>query len=419
MASTICIFEDELYSHFLPLVYFRPVYNLRCGILSFKEKLYLTYPRARFVLHTRPYLADYMRLRNPGVQVNELPTDACLFVNGRVIVDDDLAKKIPLKPKRDQLYVNGNQVVAAHVSGKKLDHIHRHLHTALSEGDFDGLPKTEVDVEMVGYPWDVIHKNPEQLIRDFSALTKTQRRRHSSKGAVLINPRQIHIGEGTSLKPGVVLDAEEGPIYIGRNVKFFPYATVMGPAYVGDGSWVKTGAQIMPGTSIGPVCKVGGEVEGSVIHGFSNKQHHGFLGHSYVGAWVNMGAGTTNSDLKSNYSTIKVNLGGEQIDTGHQFLGLILGDHSKTSINSMFNAGTVIGVSCNIFGDGFSPKHVPSFSWGAAGETFTTFALERAIDVARRVMARRNVRLSELEEKLFHVLFDLTRDERRRRGMPF
>ena len=179
-----------------------------------------------------------------------------------------------------------------------------------------------------------------------------------------MNRSDVHIGRGSRIQPGTVLDAESGPIFVGRNVKIFPQATIIGPASIGDGSVVKAGAQIHGSTSIGPVCKVGGEIEHSVIHGFSNKQHHGFLGHSYVGAWVNMGAGTTTSDLKSNYGSVRVSLGGEPVETGQQFVGLIFGDHSKTAINSMFNAGTVVGVSSNIFGDGFPPKYVPSFSWG-------------------------------------------------------
>jgi UDP-N-acetylglucosamine diphosphorylase/glucosamine-1-phosphate N-acetyltransferase len=164
--------------------------------------------------------------------------------------------------------------------------------------------------------------------------------------------------------------------------------------------------------------KVGGEVEGSIIHGYSNKQHGGFLGHAYLGAWVNLGADTNNSDLKSNYGNVRVTVGDEHIDTGMQFVGLTMADHSKSAINSMFNTGTVIGASCNIFGDGFPPKYVPSFSWGAAGETFTTFSADKAIEVARRVMLRRGITLTSAEEVLFQKIFELTSDERRQGGMP-
>ena len=229
-----------------------------------------------------------------------------------------------------------------------------------------------------------------------------------------------HVPEDTGafIVSGAVLDASDGPIYIGRKVRIFPQSTIIGPVCVWDASWIKVGAQIYENTTIGPVCKVGGEVEESIIHGYSNKQHAGFLGHAYLGTWVNLGAGTNNSDLKNNYGTVKVTLGEKQIDTGLQFVGLTMGDHSKSAINSMFNTGTVVGVCSNIFGFGFPPKYVPSFSWGAAGETFTTYGIEKAIDVARRVMARRSIELTATEATLFRRVFDLTSDERRRRGMP-
>ncbi|MBI3004934.1 MAG: transferase, partial [Ignavibacteriales bacterium] len=217
---------------------------------------------------------------------------------------------------------------------------------------------------------------------------------------------------------GVVIDTEDGPVIIGKNVKVFPNATIIGPVFIGDNSWIKVGAQIYENTSIGPVCKVGGEVEETIIHSYSNKQHAGFLGHSYIAPWVNLGADTNNSDLKNNYGNVKVYVNGQQVDTGLQFVGLTMGDHSKAAINSMFNTGTVVGVCSNIFGFGFPPKYVPSFSWGAAGETFTTFSIDKAIEVARRVMARRKIELTATEEKLFRKIFELTSDDRKKRGMP-
>lgn len=419
MTETICIFEDAAYTRLLPLVYIRPVYNLRCGILSLKEKIFHAYPGAKFALHCRSYLADHMQLRNPGVPVNDVPDEGCLFLNGRIVAGRELVKQIPWKEGREAVYIQGDDLVGARVSGKRLKRIRSGMRSLLSPELFEGLPRVKVEVPMISYPWDVIHRNGVELANDVVLLARKRRRTVVvPKGVHIVNKGNVHVGVGTKIYPGAVLVAEDGPISIGRNVRILPQATIFGPAYIGDGSIVKTGAQIYGSTSIGPVCKVGGEIEHSVIHGFSNKQHHGFLGHSYIGAWVNMGAGTTNSDLKSNYGSVRVSLGGEPVETGQQFIGLIFGDHSKTAINSMLNAGTVVGVSSNIFGDGFPPKYVPSFCWGAAGETFTTFGIDRAIEVARRVMARRNVRLTTFEEKLFQKLFELTSDERQKRGMP-
>lgn len=422
MATSICIFEDNAYARLLPLVYFRPVYNLRCGITSLKEKIVRSYPKALASMHCRQYLADYMKLRNPSVSVNDVTCESCLFLNGRLLAPSSLAKKIPLEGKDDVVYVHGDEVIAARVGGANLKRVRKRLNELISLEHFDGIDRLESNLECLAYPWEIITHNGAQIVKDFEiALKRTKGKRIRGKvykGVHILNDDRVFIGEGSTVKPGVVLDAEEGPIYIGRNVKIFPQATIIGPAYVGDQSWIKVGSAIYENTSIGPVCKVGGEVEGSIIHGYSNKQHAGFLGHAYIGAWVNLGADSNNSDLKNNYGPVKVSMGGELIDTGLQFVGLTMGDHSKSAINSMFNTGTIVGVSSNIFGSGFPPKNVPSFSWGAAGETFTTYNIDRAIDVARRVMARRHIELTATEEKLFRKIFELTSHERRQRGMP-
>jgi UDP-N-acetylglucosamine diphosphorylase/glucosamine-1-phosphate N-acetyltransferase len=267
---------------------------------------------------------------------------------------------------------------------------------------------------MVSYPWDLVNFNGGEIVSDFGLLApeRGQRMRGTVyEGAHLINPENIVIGEGSRVKPGVVLDGETGPIWIGNNVTVFPNAVIEGPAFVGDRSLIKVGAKIYENTSIGPVCKVGGEVEGAVIHSFSNKQHDGFLGHAYLGMWVNLGADTNNSDLKNNYGNVKLVIDGETVDSGSMFMGLVMGDHSKSAINSMFNTGTVVGVSSNVFGSGFPPKSVPSFAWGG-GEGLKTYELERALDVARRVMGRRKMVLSPAEEKVLRVVFELTKKER-------
>ncbi len=421
MAATICIFEDIHYDRLLPLTYFRPVYNLHSGIFSLKEKIIRRYPKAAVALHCRSYLADYMRLRNPGVRVNDIVGDECLFINGRIIAHEKCEKQIPLKSNEDVVYLHNGEVVAAHVSGMNLKRLKDRLNDPLSLSDFEGIPTREVVAETISYPWDLVHRNGTELRRDCADLMKEKKGKHVKgkvyKGVHLLNTADIFIDEGATVKPGTVLDAEDGPLYIGRNVRIFPHATIIGPAYIGEGSWIKVGAQIYENTAIGPMCKVGGEVEESIIHGYSNKQHAGFLGHSYIAQWVNLGAGTNNSDLKNNYSTVRVQMNDQQIETGLQFVGLIMGDHSKSAINSMFNTGTVVGVSSNVVGNGFPPKFVPSFSWGAASETVTTYEVERAIEVARRVTARRNVKFSDAEERLFRTIFELTSAERKRLRM--
>lgn len=420
MVDSICIFEGLYYSRLLPLVYFRPQYDLRCGILTLREKIINSYPGIDISLHCRGYLHDTLALQNPGLRINEISGKSCLFINGRVIADEKFKEQIPLEGK-DELFVTGDSIVAARVSGIKLTELKHQLNDLFSLSDFNDLVKTEVDVKVVNYPWDLIANNGDQIAADFFLLTKdikgSKIKGKVYDGAFLLNEKNIFIGEGAKVKPGVVLDAESGPIYIDKNAEIFPNATIEGPVYIGEKSKIKIGAKIYENTSIGPVCKVGGEVEETIVHSYSNKQHDGFLGHSYLGMWVNLGADTNNSDLKNNYGSVKVVINGEQVDSGSMFVGLTMGDHSKSAINTMFNTGTVVGVSSNIFGGSFPNKYIPSFSWGGS-EAITSYDLERAIDVAKRVMGRRKIDMTEADEKLFRKIFDLTKEERRKRGMP-
>jgi len=404
----------------LPLVYFRPVYELRCGINLLKDKIIRSFSNPNVILHARDYLTDVLKRDYPNYYVNELPPNAnqVLFVNGRVLADPHFADKFKYNGK-DIAYVKGDDIVAFWASGENLEKFKNKFGTPLTKSDFENYEKVEISAKLINYPWDIINNNGEQIVIDFNILTDGKARREGKiyEGVHLLNEHFIHIEEGAKIKPGVVLDAENGPIYIGKNVKILPNAVIEGPAYVGDGSLIKVSAKIYENTSIGPVCKVGGEVEASIIHAFSNKQHEGFIGHSYLGTWVNIGADTNNSDLKNDYGNVKVYVDGELIDSGSMFVGLIMGDHSKSGINLMFNTGTVVGVSCNIYGSGLPPKFVPSFSWGGAQDGFVTYRIDKAIEVARRVMARRNVQLTEIDEKLFRKIFELTEEERVKAGV--
>jgi UDP-N-acetylglucosamine diphosphorylase/glucosamine-1-phosphate N-acetyltransferase len=225
----------------------------------------------------------------------------------------------------------------------------------------------------------------------------------------------MFIGKDVDLKPGVVLDASTGPIFIEKNVTIFPNAVIQGPFYIGESSRIKSCATIYPNVSIGKVCKVGGEVEDTIIHPYTNKQHSGFLGHSYLGSWINIGADTNNSDLQNNYGTIKVQVNGRHIDSGKQFVGLMMGDHSKTAINTMFNTGTVVGFSSNVYGAGFPPKYIPSFGWGGS-ESMKEYKLAKAFETARTVFARRDKDFKKEDEEMFETIFNLTKEDRSKRG---
>jgi UDP-N-acetylglucosamine diphosphorylase/glucosamine-1-phosphate N-acetyltransferase len=414
MAETVCIFEDPQYVNLLPLVYTRPVYDLRCGILSLRQKIERCYPKARVALLCRPYLADVVRLQNPGTHVNEVHATSCLIINGRVLADPDLRKKIPLNGQ-EAVYISGNTVVAVRMHAGRHASLKHSFSEIFDAEHFGALEKIEVDVPFIHYPWELVHHNGEQLRKDFASLVRGSRKRIRGKvfpGVHLVNRKQIFIDSGAVIKPGAVLDAERGPISIGRNATILPNAVIEGPAFIGAHTLVKAGAKIYENTSIGEWCKVGGEVEASIIHSHANKQHEGFVGHSYIGSWCNLGADTNTSDLKNNYGTVQVQINGKMVDSGLQFVGLMMADHAKSGINTMFNTGTVVGVASNVFGSGFPPKFIPSFSWGGA-EGMTEYEREKALEVARRVMKRRNVEMTDADAALLRKIFDLTAHERR------
>jgi UDP-N-acetylglucosamine diphosphorylase/glucosamine-1-phosphate N-acetyltransferase len=415
MVECICLFESSDYTTLLPLVYLRPVYDLRCGILTLREKAGLYFPGLPFSLFSRAYLEDIMKQQNPGLKVNQISGDSCLFINGQVIVDKNFVSQVDLNGE-DTVYISGNVLAAVKISGKNLELIKPNIPDTFTLLNFKNLLQKYVEVTFIKYPWELVNNNGGQIISDFKLLTSKSNGNNIKgnvyDGAFLLNKENIFIDEGSKIKPGVILDAEPGPIFIGKNVWVYPNAVIEGPAYIGDNSRIKIGAKIYENTSIGPACKVGGEVEESVIHSYSNKQHDGFLGHSYLGSWVNLGADTNNSDLKNNYGSVKVIINGEKIDSGSLFAGLVMGDHSKAGINTMFNTGTVAGVSSNIFGAGFPDKYIPSFSWGGAG-SMITYSLQKSIETAKRVMKRRNVEMTSADEILFQKVFDLTGHERK------
>lgn len=417
----ICIFEGIYYDRLEPLIFYRPTFDLVCGIHTLREKILRTYPGVKYSLHCRTYLESYVRMQNPGISVNTVEDVECLFINGRVLANNNLADLIPLNDKEDKVYLNGDTVIAARVRGENLTRIKEQLHDLLSPSNFDGIPIENIEVKTIDYVWDLINNNGHELRNDFYLLVKENQNNIRGKifpGAYLVNEKEIFIAEGAEIRPGAILDATNGPIYIDENAIVFPNAVIEGAVYVGKGSHVKSCSRIYENVSIGKVSKVGGEVEDSIILSFTNKQHAGFLGHAYLGSWVNIGADTNCSDLKNNYGSVKIYVNGEVVNSGSQFLGVIMGDHSKTAINTMFNTGSTVGFSCNVFGAGFPPKYLPSFSWGGS-DAITTYDLDRSLETAKRMLQRRDKSMPEVEERLFRKIFDLTKKERRKRGYPY
>jgi len=399
----IVLFEDADYENFLPLTYFRPVWDLRCGIYTLEEKLKHYLASSSFFYSAREYLLDYYLPQSNSYQ--SLGNEECLFVNGRLLMSGDDPQKI-LDISSNSVLLSGNSVVAWRTEGKSLQqYISGGI--ILEDRICNDFSTQKSNLNLVKYPWDLIDQNGSEIVNDSQFMGNLgQLKGTIEEGVHIVGKENVYLAESARVMPGVVIDAKSGPVWIDQNARIMPQAVLEGPLAIGRDSVIKIGAKIYENSTIGPVCKVGGEVEESIFHSYSNKQHDGFLGHSYLGSWINLGADTNNSDLKNNYGEISVMLNNRKINTGKRFLGAIIGDHTKTSINTMINTGSVIGVCCNIFGEGFPPKFVPSFSWGGSAG-FQNYDFEKALQLAKIVMERRKVSFTDNQRRLFQAVKEL------------
>jgi UDP-N-acetylglucosamine diphosphorylase/glucosamine-1-phosphate N-acetyltransferase len=402
MQMNLLIFEDEKSINLNPLVLNKPVYELLCGMASMRKKIENLWPTLNVLLHCRRILTKVMAEANHKVTINLSPSDKCVLVNGRLLANAALVPQINLDA--EAVYVAHDSVVAAVLPKQYIPHTQIKNGELLTIDDFPRQNRRKIDAQLIEYPWDLIHANPGQIKAEFEGGGRIEGRVHPN--AILLNEQAIHIGEGSEVGPGVILDAEGGPIFISKNAKIMANAVIEGPCFIGESTTIKIGAKIYEGCSFGKVCKIGGEVEESIVHAYSNKQHEGFLGHAYVGEWCNLGADTNNSDLKNNYSNVKVQINDGLVDSGSLFVGLFMADHSKSGINTMFNTGTVVGVGCNVYGADFSPRFIPSFHWGGGSSGTIKYDFDKIMDTARKVMARRNKNLTKAMVRLYQSLYN-------------
>jgi UDP-N-acetylglucosamine diphosphorylase / glucose-1-phosphate thymidylyltransferase / UDP-N-acetylgalactosamine diphosphorylase / glucosamine-1-phosphate N-acetyltransferase / galactosamine-1-phosphate N-acetyltransferase len=399
LMPTLVVFEDEGFRHLLPLTYWRTCFELRVGYARLFDHIRSSVNPKEIVLSCRTSLsaiaADRFQL-----PVNEPPDcDAVLFVNGRLLVTEPL-KTGPMPAVQwadgQLLIVQADKSLCQRLKPNVLSDpsAARKMLADVPQFSFIESPR------VMRYPWDLVHANADMLVRGWQQAASPGLTGRVCEGAHLLNPSAIHLGSGSTIKPGAVLDAENGPIFIGEGVTVSANASIEGPCYIGDKSVIQPSTRLRGNISIGPRCKIGGELEACIIHGFSNKQHDGFLGHSYVAEWVNLAADTVSSDLKNTYGTIRVPINGEPIESNQMFVGLTIGDHSKTGIGQMFPTGAVVGFGCNVATAGFAPQFVPSFSWLTTKDN-SRWEVHRCLDVARRVMARRDVKMTAAEEALF------------------
>ena len=432
MSQTICIFEDSKFSDFYPLALSQPLFNLRIGAGTLLSRWVDERPREALALICRDYLADSARSAFSHAAVNQLGASDTFFVNARWLClgneRDELWSRLP----ENAIALKGNAIVAARVRRDAAGDLAVALRAQVSDAAIEaacrrhkaratnpdaerestdipaeiaavmearGLRPIEfADARLIDCPWELIASNSAAIADDFA-------RRRGSGGNVrtdaqLIEKSRIAIGEGADVRAGAVIDASDGPVIIGARARVLPNATVIGPVAIGADSVVRAGARILGGASIGSVCKVGGEVDETIFADYSNKQHDGFIGHSYIGSWANLGAASNNSDLKNNYGTVRMWCGGRVVDSGRQFLGMVLGDHTKTGINAVFNTGTVVGFNCNLYSSEMPDAFVPSFSWGH-GRELAPYRLDKAMETAIAVMQRRGIVFNDLNRRVF------------------
>ncbi|MBS1903007.1 MAG: hypothetical protein JSS75_04825 [Bacteroidetes bacterium] len=413
--SQIVLFEDLNAQGLLfkPLSYTRAIAELRVGFFTALERLQtMVGPEIRIVLHTRAYLKDVVAARYPNIAVNTIdPTLDTLFINGRLMLTDHLFEQFRTEPNT-VFHVEDNQddVLAVLMNAE----VPASVVAAVTNGDpctakslglpFKALPKAKLFTSL----WNMVNSNGVVMQADIRRiLAKGDRKIHKQARIFpkvgLREEKQIHFEEGCYVAPRAALDATGGHIFIEKGVTIESGAVIMGPAVIRSGSVIRANARIHEGTTIGPVCKIGGEVETSIFQGYANKQHDGYVGHSFIGEWCNLGAGTTTSDLKNDYSNVRVTIENETVESKALFVGTFMGDHSKTAIGTLLNTGTAIGVSCNVFGYGFQPKWMPNFSWGGA-QGIEPYRVDKAIEVAKKVTGRRNVTFGPLDEALFEHL---------------
>jgi UDP-N-acetylglucosamine diphosphorylase / glucose-1-phosphate thymidylyltransferase / UDP-N-acetylgalactosamine diphosphorylase / glucosamine-1-phosphate N-acetyltransferase / galactosamine-1-phosphate N-acetyltransferase len=408
----ICLFEDTIHPVLLPLTHAQPDFDLRCGAFTVRERTAAEFADAELSLQVRPFLAEVMRERS-GLAVNERRDSVTLFLNGCALPDRGTFDAIRARLDLDCIFSSGGRVVACTTPGKVF---RAAVQEALEKGglppDAAGATGVAVESPTLTHPWDIIEANPALLVSDRQYFPSgVNSSAELAASAELIGSRLISVGSGVRIGSGVVLDATDGPIIIDEGAYLMPHAVVLGPVYIGKYTKIKVGARIYGGTSIGPSCKIGGEVEGSIFHSFASKQHEGFVGHSYFAQWTNLGADTNTSDLKNNYSGIRVTLEGREYSTGRRFLGTIMADHSKCGINTMFNTGTCVGVGCNVYGGQFPPKHIPAFSWGSS-EGFREHDFDRFAETASIVMNRRGRSFTEREHDVYRHVFQVTAELR-------
>lgn len=393
----IILFDDNTRYRLLPFTHTRPMADIRCGILTMRER-WEYFAKSTTSTLTEEYLQKVFPINS---------TADNLFINGSVFADKALYEKVTSLQPQQQLVKEGVIIASRITDGIISFENGLKVNTDLSDIEYEGNIKRLENV------WDIFSLNGASIKADYALITEGRTSQPVPNHVTVTGEDNLFIEEGAEISAGVIINASTGPIYIGKNATVLEGTMMRGPIALCEDAVLKMGAKIYADTTIGNGCKVGGENSNVVFFANSNKGHDGYLGNSVIGEWCNLGADTNTSNLKNNYDSVKIwdEHNYKSIHTGLTFCGLMMGDHSKCGINTMFNTGTVVGVSANIFGGGFPEKFIPSFAWGGS-DSITTYKLERAVDTANRMMERRNKSLSEAEVSMYEHIFSLTQKQR-------
>ncbi len=386
------LFDGPRRNHLLPFTFTRPVSEIRIGIMTLKERW-----EAYLKVSVTSLTEEYLSIKYP-VKLE----DSNIFIDASILPSDSLIKTIH-SLKENEVVKSGDLIVAySSASVRNSDEL-----SSFAAIEFAN------DLVQINNTWDIFDKNADILQSDFDLITKGRKSQPISDTNRLIHPERIFLEEGAKVEFSI-LNATDGPIYLGKNAEIWEGSLVRGALALCDNAIIKMGGKLYGATTIGPYSKVCGEVSNSVIFGYSSKGHEGYLGNAVLGEWCNIGADSNNSNLKNNYAKVRLwDYATERFEpTGLQFCGLMMGDHSKTAINTMFNTGTVIGVNSNIYVPGFPRNFVPSFSWGGASG-FTAYQPAKAFDAAKVMMARRGVEFDEVEADILTHVFELTKKWRK------
>jgi UDP-N-acetylglucosamine diphosphorylase/glucosamine-1-phosphate N-acetyltransferase len=385
------LFDDHSWEQLLPLTFTGPVSAVRVGILTIREKW-----EKNLGSEVSALCQDYLSDKYPVNIEREN-----ILINSGLLPSPEIIQQIS-QLKSNEALISEGRILAVKLDRQRINNFNFKNQGGLIPTEINFIPR------LINHPWHIFQMNGEEIKNDFALVTNGRRSAPLSKTLNLLNPENIFAEEGFKAEFATI-NASTGPVYLGMNSEIMEGSLIRGPFALCENSVLKMASKIYGPTTIGPGSKAGGEINNSVIFGNSNKAHDGFLGNSVIGEWCNIGADSNNSNLKNNYAEVKLWSYKEEkfINTGLTFCGLIMGDHSKCGINTMFNTGTVVGVNANIFGSGFPRNFVPSFSWGGA-HGLSTFTIPKAFDVAEKVMGRRNLILDDKEKAILMAIYKKT-----------